>query len=99
MHSRLRGFCFLFAVEVWNQRDVDKGKVVVTHSELELSHGFYERSGLNVAYSAPELEASVKYCTIVVKKVIPQQCKHRVLHQTHLLEFWLRVRSNLGSRS
>jgi hypothetical protein len=47
-------------MEVWDQRDVDKRKVVVTHSELELSHGFYERSGLDVTHSTPKLEMNVR---------------------------------------
>ena len=50
--GRLR---FLFAVHVGNEGDVDEGKVVVADAELELTHGFYEGCGLDVADGASEL--------------------------------------------
>ena len=38
----LRWFCLLFTVHIGNQRHVDKCKVLVTDTELELPHGLDE---------------------------------------------------------
>lgn len=39
----LSWFCLLFAMHVGNQRHVDKGKVLGSDAELELSHCLDER--------------------------------------------------------
>lgn len=55
MNCCLRWFRFLLAVHVWYKRHMDQGEVVVTDTELELSHGFYEWRGLYVTDSASKL--------------------------------------------
>jgi hypothetical protein len=58
----LCGFCFLLAVEVGNQRNVDEGKVIVSNAELELTHGFDERSGFDVSDCTAELWDTFNDC-------------------------------------
>lgn len=51
----LGGLGFLLAVHVGDEGDVDKSEVIVTDAELELTHGFYEGRGFDVADCASEL--------------------------------------------
>jgi hypothetical protein len=55
VHGRLRRLCFLLAVHVRDERDVDERKVLVADAELELSHRLYERRGLDIADRSAEL--------------------------------------------
>lgn len=52
------GLCRLgleLPVDGRNQGDVEKSKVVLAHTELELPHGFDERRRLNVSNGTAEL--------------------------------------------
>jgi hypothetical protein len=47
---------------------MNKRKVVMTDSELKLSHGFYERSRLDITNSTSELRGIVNQGTIIVRR-------------------------------
>ena len=59
VHGSLRRFCLLFAVYVRDHRDMDQREVLVTYSELELSHSFDKWRGLNITNSSAELRTNV----------------------------------------
>lgn len=46
-------------MHVGNEGNVDKGKVVVTNAELELTHSFDEGSGFDIANGSTELQRNV----------------------------------------
>ena len=48
-------FCFLFAMHIGNQGDVNESEVLVTDAELELSHCLDERCRLNVTDCTTQL--------------------------------------------
>lgn len=56
MDSRLSRFCFLLAVHVGYERDMDEREVFVPDSKLELTHGFDERSRFDVTDGTTELQ-------------------------------------------
>ena len=55
----LSRFRLLFAVYVRYHRDMDQREVLVTYSELELSHSFDKWRGLNITNSSAELRTNV----------------------------------------
>ena len=55
MNSGLRGLRLLFAMHIGNHRHVNEREVRVADAKLELSHGFHERSGLDITNGATEL--------------------------------------------
>ena len=65
----------------------------MSHSELELAHGFDERRRLNVTYGASELQCvkrggSMKSVGMdLIWMYVPQQCRRLAVHQFHLLGF------------
>ena len=61
MYGRLRGLCLLLAMHIGNKGYMDEGEVLVPDAELELSHRFDERRGLNVTDSPTELSSQDKW--------------------------------------
>lgn len=55
-HTRLSRFRLLFTSDDRNQTNVNQRKVLVTDSELELSHGFDERSTLDITDCTTEFD-------------------------------------------
>jgi len=45
-------------MHIGNERDMNKCKVIMSDSKLELAHGFDERRGLDVTYGASELQCA-----------------------------------------
>jgi len=56
MHGRLCRFCFLLAVQIGDEGNVDKGEIGGADTELELAHGFNERRGFDVADGSSEFD-------------------------------------------
>jgi len=56
MHGRLCRLRLLLAVQIGDERDVDKGEIGGADAELELAHGFDERCGFDVANGSSELD-------------------------------------------
>ena len=55
VHSRLCRFGLLLPVHVRDEGNMDQREVLVTYSELELSHGFDEGSRFYVSNSTSQL--------------------------------------------
>ena len=55
MDGRLCRLSLLLAMHIWYKRDMDKSKVLVPNSKLELPHSFNEGSGFYVSDSSSEL--------------------------------------------
>lgn len=60
MYGRLGRFRFLLSMHIGDERDMNKCKVIISNSKLELAHGLDERRGLDVTYGASELECAKK---------------------------------------
>ena len=56
MHGCLCRLRLLLSVQIWDEGDVDQGKVGCTDAELELAHGFDKWRGFDIADCASELD-------------------------------------------
>ena len=64
MDGSLRGFCFLLAVHIGDQGDMDESEVLVSNTELELSHCLDKGRGFNIANRATQLNRGKNTCLL-----------------------------------
>lgn len=86
MNGCLCRFCLLLAVHIGDERDVDKGEVVVPDAELELPHRFNEWGGFDVADRSAKLQSA----SFVISRL---QYHWRGVEETYLYDadVWLLV--------